>query len=878
MIVHVSRIVRYGCFVLLNLLLTLSCSRRPLAITAPPVEAGVSQPLAVARKQVINQLAYELKFDIPAQKSQPIPASAIISFNWSPNNVPVQLDFKEEPAHLQTVSVNGAPAPIVFEQEHILIPPTTLQAGRNVLTIGFTAGNSSLNRNDDYVYTLLVPDRARTVFPCFDQPDLKASFQVSLTLPTNWHALTNAPVRDSSRSGDRKTIRFLPSDTISTYLFSFVAGRFTPVSRTTNGRPMQLLHRETDTTKLRLSLDPVFTIHGDALRFLEEYTGLPFPFQKFDFAAIPDFQYGGMEHVGAIQYRASSLFLDAGATRDQKLGRSNLIAHETAHMWFGDLVTMRWFNDVWLKEVFANFMADKVTEASTSSDRLGGNYDLQFVVDHFPPAYAVDRTEGANPIGQPLANLNQAGTLYGGIIYHKAPVMMRQLERLMGKTALRDGLRVYLKKYAGSNATWNDLITILDTYTPADLQTWNRVWVNETGRPTFTYTLDTKAGKISRFSISQRGEDDSNRLWPQGFEVALVYPDRVDELTVDITRMQVDLPDAVGKAAPLFVVFNSSGQGYGLFPVDTAMLTRLATLKNPVMRAAAYINLYENMLAGKIVSPAQLAAAYRPLLATEPEELNLRLLTSQLSDVVWQFTRPENRPALATAVEQDAWQAMMTETSSGNPAPGNPAGGKKKLLFRLYQTIANSPDARQRLYTIWDSQKAPAGVTLTEDDYTALALALAVRDYPAPDILPRQLTRIKNPDRQKRLQFMMPALLGTAAERDAFFASLANPANRKHEAWVTAALGYLHHPLRSETSAKYLPQSLTLLEEIQRTGDIFFPESWLRATLGSYQTPATGQLVRQFLADRPTYNPRLRAKLLQAADGPFRAAKLLYHP
>ncbi|MBC8151970.1 MAG: aminopeptidase, partial [Bacteroidetes bacterium] len=104
----------------------------------------------------------------------------------------------------------------------------------------------------------------------------------------------------------------------------------------------------------------------------------------------------------------------------------------------------------------------------------------------------------------------------------------------------------------------------------------------------------------------------------------------------------------------------------------------------------------------------------------------------------------------------------------------------------------------------------------------------------------------------------------------------ASPANREHEAWVTAALGYLHHPLRTETSAKYLPQSLGLLEEIQRTGDIFFPESWLRSTLGSYQTPATTQLVRQFLAERPVYNPRLKAKLLQAADGPFRAAKLLY--
>jgi aminopeptidase N len=270
-----------------------------------------------------------------------------------------------------------------------------------------------------------------------------------------------------------------------------------------------------------------------------------------------------------------------------------------------------------------------------------------------------------------------------------------------------------------------------------------------------------------------------------------------------------------------------------------------------------------------VVSPAQLAATYQQLLTTETEELNLRLLTSQLSDLVWNYTRPENRLALATSVEQVTWQAMQQTT-------GKSASGRKKLLFRLYQSVALSPEARQRLYTIWKDQQAPAGVTLTEDDYTSLALALAVRDYPAPGILTEQLARIKNPDRQKRLQFMMPALSGNVAERDAFFASLASDSNRDREAWVTAALGYLHHPLRAETSVKYLPKSLELLEEVQRTGDIFFPESWLRSILSSYQTPAVAQTVRQFLAERPAYNPRLKAKLLQAADNTFRASQLVY--
>ncbi|WP_461129627.1 M1 family metallopeptidase [Spirosoma aerophilum] len=864
------KIVCYGVPLFVLLLTAMSCSHRPLTKKPASIETGVSQTLARARKQSISQLAYALKFDIPAQKNQPILSTETITFQWSSpgSGAPsLQLDFKDEPTHLQSISVNGKTTPVVVESEHLLISTDLLTTGLNTISITFVAGNLSLNRNEEYLYTLLVPDRTRTVFPCFDQPDLKAIFQVSLTVPANWQAMTNALVRDSTVAGSRKTVNFLPSDRIPTYLFSFVAGKFTPVNRTLNGRPMTLLHRETDSTKLRLSTDLLFSLHADALRFLEEFTQIPYPFQKFDFVAIPDFQYGGMEHAGAIDYKSSALFLDNGATRDQRLSRAHVIAHETAHMWFGDLVTMRWFDDVWLKEVFANFIADKIMEVSTdASGRSDANYDLQFVVDHYPAAYGVDRTEGANPIGQPLANLQEAGSLYGGIIYHKAPIMMRQLEQLMGKTALRDGLREYLKKYSSDNASWADLISILDTHTPADLQAWNRVWVTETGRPKFAYQMENDNGKIRRFVLSQTAEDGSARLWPQGFQVALVYADHAEELTVNMTQSQITLPEAVGKPVPLLVVFNSSGQGYGIFPVDNAMISQLATLKNPVTRASAYINLYENMLSGQGVSPAQLAATYQKLLSNEPEELNLRLLTSQLGDIVWTLTKPENRAALAAAVEQDTWQAMEQET----------APGKKKLLFRLYQSIALSKAARDRLYTIWNEQKAPSGVTLTEDDYTSLALALAVRDYPADGILTKQLARIKNPDRQKRLAFMMPALSSSVAERDAFFASLASDTNREHEAWVTAALGYLHHPLRAATSAKYLPKSLDLLEEIQRTGDIFFPESWLRSTLSNYQTPDAAQLVRQFLIDRPAYNARLRAKLLQAADGPFRASKLIY--
>ncbi|MCC9135239.1 M1 family metallopeptidase [Pontibacter silvestris] len=839
---------------------TLSCSTKLTESESLPVETGVSKTLAEYRKAVLRQVAYDINLNVPAQKQEPILAAETITFNLLENNQPLQIDFKEKREHIQQMSINRKEIPVVFENEHILISPEHLKEGKNQIAITFIAGDLSLNRNEDYLYTLLVPDRARTVFPAFDQPNLKATFKLSLTIPKEWSALANAPLQDSSLAGNNKTYQYQTSDTISTYLFAFAAGKFDRVTKEAGGRTMNFYHRETDSSKIKESILPIFKIHQDALAFMQDYTQIPYPFKKFDFVAIPDFQYGGMEHVGAIQYKASSLFLDEGATKDQKVSRSSLISHETAHMWFGDLVTMQWFNDVWMKEVFANFMADKITQVSLAES----NYDLKFVLDHFPAAYGVDRTAGANPIRQQLDNLQDAGTMYGSIIYHKAPIVMRQLERLMGEDEFRQGLREYLKEYAYGNATWPDLIAIMDAHTPADLESWNQVWVNEPGRPVINYQLETDDNRITQLRFSQKGEDGSDKIWPQLFEVALVYPDHVEELTVNMNGKQISIEEAVGKPAPSFMLFNSTGQGYGLFPIDEKMLSVVYTLQDPVTRAAVYINLYENMLSGRFVKPMQLLDLYRASFSKEKEELNLKQLTGQISNIYWSFLKPEERKQLAASLEKELFNAMQ-QTEAPN---------SKKVLFKTYQSIALTQEAQDVLYMVWKSRKAPAGVKLTEDDYTSLALSLAIRDYADGEILQEQLTRIQNPDRQKRLQFLMPALSADVTQRDAFFASLKEEENREKEAWVASALSYLHHPLRAETSEKYLQESLELLEDIQLTGDIFFPTNWLMATFGSYQSPEASAVVRNFLEARPNYNPKLKAKILQAADGVFRAERL----
>ncbi len=342
------------------------------------------------------------------------------------------------------------------------MPAASLETGPNAVRVGFNAGEASLNRHADFLYALFVPARARLAIPCFDQPDLKGRWSVTLEHPASWQSAANGAELKRTTVGTRSAVQFAETQPLPTYLVAFVAGDFKVESAVRGGRSFRMFHRETDAAKVARNRDAIFDLHARALEFLEAYTTIPYPFDKFDFVLIPAFQFGGMEHAGKILYNASGLLLDESATQNQMLGRASVIAHETSHMWFGDLVTMKWFDDVWMKEVFANFMAAKIVNPSFPAV----NHDLRFLLAHYPSAYEVDRTAGANPIRQPLENLNEAGSLYGAIIYQKAPVIMRHLEALLGEDSFRDGLREYLKTFAFKNATWNNLIAILDARTP----------------------------------------------------------------------------------------------------------------------------------------------------------------------------------------------------------------------------------------------------------------------------------------------------------------------------------------------------------------------------------------------------------------------------
>jgi aminopeptidase N len=202
--------------------------------------------------------------------------------------------------------------------------------------------------------------------------------------------------------------------------------------------------------------------------------------------------------------------------------------------------------------------------------------------------------------------------------------------------------------------------------------------------------------------------------------------------------------------------------------------------------------------------------------------------------------------------------------------------GQKKIFFNAFSSVTVTNVNTNRLYNIWKGNIKVKGLNLSENDLTGLAGQLAIRlPEKSDEIVAQQLANIKNPDRKQRFEFIKPSLSTSIAVRDTFFESLKLEENRQTESWVLGALGYLHHPLRRAESVKYILPSLELLQEIQVTGDIFFPSRWLGVTLGNHTSSEAVKVVRDFLEENPDYNAQLKMKILQSADGTFRAAKVL---
>lgn len=829
--------------------LTVGCSNSNVT-TNNEIATGVPYELAQERKANISDIHYDICFVIPQNLDEDVSCDTRITFTLKERQ-DVVIDFRDT-ERIQDILCNNSLAYIDvwskwLKNEHIVIPREEVIIGENTLHIITSVSNQSLNRNEEYLYTLLVPDRARTLFPCFDQPDMKATYTLTLILPEEWTAVSNTSITASHEGGEGyHVVKFAPTEPLSTYLFSFVAGKLESKTYDDGTHRFTAYHRETDPKRIA-QLDDMFKEVKYSIEWLEEYTGIKYPFAKYDFIMLPGFQYGGMEHTGATLYNASQMFLSDNPTLDERLRRSSVIAHETAHMWFGDYVTMRWFNDVWTKEVFANYFAARIVEPLYPSI----DHRLSRLKSYTIASLSEDRTAGSTPIRQDLDNLQNAGLIYGRIIYNKAPIVMDKLVEIMGDEAYRKGIHDYLTTFAYGNATWRELIDILNKYTEADLKTFSEVWVHSNSMP-----IVECSGNGNLLTIAQRDPLERGLYWRQSFTIRVTYSDDTTE-DIDITLNDASTTLKLDKEIA-HIIPNVCGRGYGLFTLTEEdikwLLKSLPSIKDDLAREATLINLHE-LYKWSYIDDTQWLET---LISALHNEHNY-LIGSTICDYLYEPLVILNNHT----IEEQLWQETTTHTITSL---------RRKLLTTL-ASATTSPAVIESIYNLWKANGATwlsadnTFTSLNESDAISITYELGIRlPELQPEIIATQRARITNPDRVREFDFIARGTSSSVAERDALFNLLLDPAERRTEPWAATLLKLLNHHTRQVEALKYIYPGLEELTEVQRTGDIFFPANWCKALLSDHHSPEAREIVERFLSDNPDYSKLLRSKILQAAQ------------
>ena len=810
----------------IKILLMIFLSMMVLSTHAQMLSKGVSKELADHRKVNISNVVYDLTFNIPSNLSHKVTGTAIISFDLKEQEDLI-LDFQGEfngTAYVYYGKKNNKRRSFeaLYEDEHIIIPMRQLQAGKNKIELNFTCQDKALNRNKDYVYTLFVPDLARSVFPCFDQPDLRAVFVTTLHTPSGWKTMTS----DNSCQ-------------LPTYLYSFVAGNFQEKTGTRNGRLMRALYRETDPAKVA-QLDKVFDETSQALKWMEGYTSIACPFKEYGMVILPNYQFGGMEHPGAIQLSDRRIFLEKNATQEEELYRTELIAHEIAHLWFGDLVSLKWFGDVWTKEVLANFMASKITRRQYK----GIDHDLNFLKTFQNAAIAIDRTDGTHAIAQELNNLNHASLLYDNIIYDKAPVMMRMMEQVMGAPAMQNGLNRFLIDHQFDNASWDDLIKALDKAAPsAGVKKFSDIWVKQKGMPDIHTSY--KNGQIV---VTQSDPLHRGIFWPQKFEVRVVYDlAKSQTLTVDMQKptMTFKVP-----GRPDYIIPNSNGKGYGRFTLDDnytrQMPKRLITTRNDLNRYALLQVIHDNYLMGKI-SPSYFSELYRLMV----KERNPQIMSTAIEHMfkILEDVNVDQRAALELCMMD-----LLNE---------NRTNECHQYIIRKMSTCVSSPEVLDQIESIWRNHNDPL---LNEHDYMEMAYRLAIM-HPQQwqEILSTQRARLTTDDLRNEFDYVSRACNPDGNQRLQLFNDLLRPENRQKEPWAIAMLRLLNSDVFEPQSNSYIESSLKSLEYIQQTSDIFFPSKWMKALMAGHKSREAAQAIDSFIKATPNYPSNLKNIVLEAS-------------
>ena len=778
-------------------------------------------------------------------------------------------------AAVRDINVNGRTvADARFHNEHIRIPQSYLVAGENVCKLSFespiSASGSAVTRYRDgtdgreYLYTLFVPSDASTAFPCFDQPDLKARFQLSVATATAWTVVSNTGAETVTRSGTNSFWRFRATQPLSTYQFAFAAGEFAEFKDDASPYKTHLYVRQSQVERARKELAEVFRLNREGLNFYGRYFAHPFPFPKYDLVLIPEFAYGGMEHAGATFLREEGVLFPSDPTANDRAGRAELMLHEAAHQWFGDLVTMRWFDDLWLKEGFATFMAYKAMAALLPDT----NAWKVFYQRTKPAAYVTDVTKGTTPIFQEIPNLSAAKSAYGNIVYRKAPSMLRQAEFYLGADKFQRAVQLVVREHAFANAEWADLVHAFERTSAQKLGAWADAWVKRRGMADVRADwLTDRRDLIRSFTLTQSDMLEEGGLWPMRLKLMLAYRDAPPHtLTVKLNAAPTTtIKEVVGLRSPDWVFANYEDYGYGQFLLDAQSRVRvvaeLGAVRDDFLRTLLWGTLWDSVRAAELAPADYIALALR-LLPAERDEVIAQSIAGRAGVAFNRYLSHTQQQAVAVRLEE-LFATQMLQA---------PTQGLRIIYFRAFQSVASTDAGRAKLKQLLRGELKVPGMTLRTRDRFDLVTALFLRNDPEAPALLARLAAQERTDDARRYAYAAAAAEASADVKRKYFEAYFHQRDLP-ESWIEASTGPFNAPQQSELTLPYLAPALRALPELKRTRKIFFVNNWLGAFLNGQCGPQAVNAVQDFL-QQTALDRDLRLKVLETADGLERCVRI----
>lgn len=851
------------------------CLAMPFAPQDPG--PGISRALATARAAVLRDVEYDVRLRIEPG-SPVVRGEAWVRFlldDEVDTREAIVLDFGGsaiEAMRLNDQEFVGQP-----QNGHLVLPPAMLGRGWNGFAARFqspvAATGTPLTVYKDpqdgreYYYTLVVPADAHRLFPCFDQPDLRARFRLELQLPSDWVAVANTPTVEGGPEAttEGRVWRFEQTRPLPTYLMAFACGPFAvteaplPAVPGLDPRaPLRIFHRRSETE--RLERDALVTMHGEGLRWLAAHFGVPYPFGKLDIALLPGFPYGGMEHAGAIFYRETALVFDHPPTDAELVRRSTLIYHEIAHQWFGNLVTMKWFDDLWLKEGFATFVAYQALDALEP----GRKSWLRFLQRVKPRAYEVDATPGTTPIYQELGNLADAKSAYGPIVYNKAPAVLRALHERLGPAEFRAGLKRYLERHAFGSADWKDLAAALAGVDIARLGRWSERWLLAPSMPQVRVAWTTDAsGTVQRATLQQRaiGGDGT---WPLDLELLVVGADGSRRtLEVQSDAGEVPIEALVGQPAPLAVLANPRDVAYGQFVPDAQsrawLLANLPAEPDLLLRAVASSAMFEAVREAEL-DPAAFADLCLRLLARETDPDTHGWLLDAFAACTQRY-QPAARsaPQRTRAVELLLGQLQATRDS-----------GRELTTLRFLLRTSTDERVLALARTAVRGGTPVPGLELGRQDRFLAAAALLAAGQLGDEYA--ELERSAAGQDVGKERFLARAAEPTAAAKQRYW-DLYLQASEPPEQWIQDSLPFFHWPGQSALTLPFLRPALERVDWVKQNRRIFFMPAWLDGFVNGHGTADALAVVDAFLAEA-RLGDDVRKKLLQSRDSLARAVRI----